>query len=116
MKGLIGYWSFAYAAIVLVEHFVFRRGRFDLYDIENWDQPRRLPLGIAATLAFICAFGIIIPSMSQAFYQGPIAKAGTGDIGVYAGGAMAALVYGVLRTIEKRLASKLRKCTSSVLF
>src|SRR5882762_6839909 len=107
MKGLIGYWSSAYAAIVLVEHFVFRRGRFDLYDIENWDQPRRLPLGIAATLAFICAFGIIIPSMSQAFYQGLIAKTGTGDIGVYAGAAMAALVYGVLRKIEKRMTSEL---------
>ncbi|KIM71246.1 hypothetical protein PILCRDRAFT_17242 [Piloderma croceum F 1598] len=105
--SLIGYWSSAYAAIVFVEHFVFRGGRYDLYDIDDWDQPRRLPFGIAAILAFLCAFGIVIPCMSQAFYQGPIAKAGTGDIGVYAGASMAILVYSVLRTIEKQLMSKL---------
>ena len=44
--------------------------------------------------------------MSQAFYKGPIANTGTGDIGVYTGAAMAVFVYGVLRTIEKRLNSK----------
>jgi purine-cytosine permease-like protein len=107
-EGLIGYWSFAYVAIVLVEHFIFRRGRFDSYNVEDWDQPSRLPLGIAATLAFLCAFGIIIPCMSQAFYQGPIAKAGTGDIGVYTGAAMAIIVYSALRTIEKKLTRKVK--------
>jgi purine-cytosine permease-like protein len=94
---------------VLTEHFVFRKGRFDSYDIEDWDKPRRLPSGIAAILAFLCAFGIIIPTMFQAFYKGPIAKAGSGDIGVYTGAAMATLVYGALRPIEKRWKSKFLK-------
>ena len=92
-----------YIAIVLAEHFIFRKGRFDMYDIEEWDQPRRLPMGFAAITAFLCAFGIIVPSMSQAFYEGPIAKMGMGDIGVYTGGAMALIIYCARRP---RIASK----------
>jgi len=100
--GLIGYWSSAFVAIVLAEHFIFRHGRFDSYDINDWDKPRRLPLGVAATLAFLCAFGIMIPCMSQAFYEGPISKAGTGDIGMYTGGVIATIMFIILRIIEKK--------------
>lgn len=41
--------------------------------------------------------------MSQAFYKGPIAKAGSGDIGVIVGFITAVGLYTILRTIEKRL-------------
>ncbi|THG92942.1 hypothetical protein EW026_g8143 [Hermanssonia centrifuga] len=99
--SLIGYWSSAFAVIVLVEHFVFRKNDFSSYKMEDWNQPRRLPVGLAAVLAFFCAFGIIIPSMSQVWYTGPIAKAGTGDIGIPAGCAVAFVVCLVLRSIEK---------------
>jgi len=101
--NLIGYWTSAFVAIVLTEYVIFRRCRFSLYDIDDWDQPRKLPLGMAATLAFLCAMAITIPSMSQAFYEGPIAKAGTGDIGVYVGALMSIIVFAVLRIVEKKL-------------
>jgi purine-cytosine permease-like protein len=69
-----------------MEHFVFRKSRFDLYNVEDLDQPPKLPLGVSATVAFLWAFGAIIPSMSQTFYRlGPIAEAGPGDIGIYTG-------------------------------
>ncbi|KAH6880978.1 cytosine-purine permease, partial [Coprinopsis sp. MPI-PUGE-AT-0042] len=104
--SVIGYWSTAFATIVLVEHFHFRRGDFANYHIPAYNDPSSLPLGIAAVLAFLCAFGLIIPSMSQVWYVGPIANAGTGDIGILTGGASAALFYTAFRSVEKRLTRK----------
>ena len=93
--------SAVWAVIVLVEHFVFRRGTWSHYNMDDWDRPDRLPWGIAALISFGCAFGIIIPSMSQVWYTGPIALAGTGDIGILAGSGVACIVYIALRAIEK---------------
>jgi purine-cytosine permease-like protein len=101
-KGVIGYWSIAFAAIILCEHFVFRRCDFSMYNVEDWDKRRRLPLGAAAVLAFVGAFGVIVPSMSQAWYTGPIAHAGTGDIGVLTGFVVSGMLYLSLRTLERR--------------
>jgi hypothetical protein len=39
--------------------------------------------------------------MSQVFYEGPIAKKGSGDIGVFVGFASAVLTYFVLRCVER---------------
>jgi purine-cytosine permease-like protein len=101
LKGIIGYWSTAFAAIILCEHFVFRRHDFSLYNVEDWDKHHQLPLGVAAALAFVGAFGIIVPSMSQAWYTGPIADAGTGDIGILTGFVVAGVLYLILRMLER---------------
>lgn len=101
LLGIIGYWSSVFAVIILTEHFIFRRGRFDLYDLDAWNSPSRLPPGLAALIAFLCAFGLIIPCMSQAWYTGPIADSGTGDIGILVGSALAFMLYYGLRTVEK---------------
>ncbi|KAJ3503133.1 hypothetical protein NLJ89_g8566 [Agrocybe chaxingu] len=101
--SVIGYWSTAFAAIVLTEHFLFRK-KWPAYNVsEAWNKTGLLPPGFAAILAFTGAFGIIVPSMSQTFYTGPIAKAGTGDIGVFTGGSVAVGLYAVLRTVEKQI-------------
>ncbi|KAI0341334.1 cytosine-purine permease [Trametopsis cervina] len=99
--SIIGYWSAVFATIILTEHFLFRRADFSLYDISIFDSPRRLPAGIAAVLAFWCAVGIIVPSMSQVWYTGPIAQSGTGDIGILAGSAVAFVVYVGARAVER---------------
>ena len=104
--GVIGYWSTAFAAIILVEHFHFRKGNWENYDVPSYNDAAALPLGASAVLAFFCAFGLIVPSMSQVWYVGPIAKAGTGDIGILTGGVSAALFYTVFRTVEKRFTKK----------
>ncbi|KAF5351146.1 hypothetical protein D9756_008253 [Leucocoprinus leucothites] len=100
--SVIGYWSTAFAGIVLTEHFIFRRNSFSRYLTEYWDTPTKLPLGLAALFSFLGAFGIIIPCMSQVFYEGPIARAGSGDIGVIVGFLAAVGLYLVLRSVEKR--------------
>ena len=87
-------------AIVLTEHFLFRRS-FKNYNIVAWDKASLLPPGIAAFLAFCGSFVIIAPSMKQSWYTGPIAKAGTGDIGVFTGFAVAVILYAGLRFLER---------------
>lgn len=105
-QGVIGYWSIAFAAIIICEHLVFRQRDFSTYNVEDWGKSRRLPPGVAATVAFAGAFGIIVPSMSQAWYTGPIARAGTGDIGIFTGFVVSGVLYLVLRTFERRVMVK----------
>ncbi|KAF9527466.1 purine-cytosine permease [Crepidotus variabilis] len=102
--SVIGYWSTAFAAIVLAEHFVFRRSfSSTAYPTQNWDKAGLLPPGMAAVFAFCCAFGIIIPCMKQTFYTGPIAGTGSGDVGVFVGWFLAFVVYVPTRMIERRI-------------
>lgn len=99
--SIIGYWSVIHGVMILLEHFLFRKDNFNAYVLEDFDKPRRLTPGIAALLAFFCAFGIIIPCMDQAWYVGPIARAGSGDIGIIAGSCVICLLYPKFRVIER---------------
>ncbi|KAH0834778.1 cytosine-purine permease [Lanmaoa asiatica] len=97
--SLIGYWASAYGAILLVEHFYFRRGDFSTYDQADWNVAKRLPWGAAAVTAGILSFGLIIPSMNQIWFVGPIGL-NTGDIGFEVAFPLAGLLYVPLRTLE----------------
>ncbi|KAH7918074.1 cytosine-purine permease [Leucogyrophana mollusca] len=101
--NVIGYWTAAFVAIVLVEHVLFRDASFTetAYPITSWATPSRLPSGLPAILAFVCGCGALVPFMSQAFYVGPVARMGTGDVGVFVGIVVAGMVYAVLRGSEK---------------
>ncbi len=118
--GIVGYWAGdlhtlslfistlttgtslgAWLSAICVEHLYFRRGDFALYDLQYWDVPSRLPLGVAALGASVLSFALVIPSMSQVWYKGPIASK-TGDIGFEAAMVVTALCYIPLRHLEKR--------------
>ena len=86
----------------MIEHFFFRGGDFSRYDLKAWNMPGELPFGLAALFAFAAAIGIIVPCMSQVWYIGPIAKAGSGDIGIITGFFVAGLVYIPARMVERR--------------
>ena len=101
VMNVIGYWSTVFAAIVLAEHLVFRKSDWERYDLSQWCKSRELPPGAAATLAFLGACGIIVPCMAQVWYTGPVANAGTGDIGILVGFVLAAILYPVFRVVEK---------------
>ncbi|KAK0709289.1 permease for cytosine/purines, uracil, thiamine, allantoin-domain-containing protein [Lasiosphaeria miniovina] len=96
---LIAYWSAAFVAVVSAEHFVFRRGDCAAYDVAHWDQPSKLPTGLAAIGAMGLSFGLAVPCMSQVWYTGPLAKE-TGDIGFEVALVLAAILYLPLRWIE----------------
>jgi purine-cytosine permease-like protein len=100
--GLIGYWASAFGAIILVEHFLFRRNDFTLYNLQHWDVPKRLPTGIAALAASIASVGLIVPCMDQAWFIGPIAKT-TGDIGFEVAFCTSGILYVPFRWLEIRI-------------
>jgi len=100
--ALLGYWASMFGAVVLVEHFVFRRNDFSAYDYKAWNSPKELPTGLAALGACLVAVGVIIPAMEQGWWTGPIGKK-TGDIGFELAFFVTALVYPAARAIELRV-------------
>ncbi|KAK3695054.1 purine-cytosine permease [Podospora appendiculata] len=102
---IIGYWLAIYEGIALSEHFIFRRG-FGGYRPEDYNNPKALPPGIAALVAF--AFGVMGAAlgMSQVWYTGPIGKlCGAefgGDVGFELAFAFSAVSFIVMRPFEKR--------------
>ncbi|KAF7969611.1 hypothetical protein HWV62_26857 [Athelia sp. TMB] len=104
--GLIGYWASAYGAIILIEHFVFRRNNFASYDISQWNQPRQLPTGIAALAAGAMSVGLIVPCMDQVWFVGPIAEH-TGDIGFEVAFVISGILYIPFRWLEVRIRKRI---------
>ena len=99
--GIIGYWASAYVAIVLIEHLYFRKNDPSLYDQKSWNVPARLPTGIAAIAAGLSSLAVVIPSMEQVWFVGPIARS-TGDIGFEVAFMATAVLYFPFRWLEIR--------------
>ena len=97
---IMAYWLAPWSIILIIEHFVFRRGR---YNVDDWNNPRRLPIGWAALVSM--AFGIVgvLLGADQIYYVGPIAKL-VGpygmDVGFELGLVFAGIAYLILRRIE----------------
>ena len=100
--GLIGYRAGAYIGIVLMEHLIFRRNDFEQYIVRNGDKARLLPSGVASVGAGIASFGLVVPSMAQAWYTGPIAKV-TGDIGFEVAFVLTSMLYIPFRALEIKI-------------
>ncbi|EMG49294.1 putative pyridoxine transport protein [Candida maltosa Xu316] len=96
---MLGYWITIYIALLLEENLIFRstvttrklhEREFDdaddeedydkLYNWDNWNDPKKITMGLAASLAFGCGVAGAVIGMNQTYYQGPIAKL-VGDYG-----------------------------------
>lgn len=104
--NFIAYWLAIYSGIAVADHFIFKRG-FRGYNPDIYDQREKLPIGIAASIAFCFGIAGMITGMSQTWYVGPIAKhAGElpygGDVGFELGFAFSFTVYCALRPFELR--------------
>ena len=100
--ALMGYWVAIWFAIILEEYLIFRRSA-KAYNWAAWDDREKLPLGIAALVAFLIGYAGSVISMAQVWYIGPIARLigeYGGDAGNYVGFSWAALVYPPLRWLE----------------
>ena len=51
--ALMGYWVSIWVAIIIEEHLIFRKYRGLCWNWEAWNDPKKLPVGIAAFIAFI---------------------------------------------------------------
>ena len=69
--NVIAYWLTPFLTIMFLEHMIFRRG-YD-YDITAWNDPKKLPPGIAAITVFLIGTVLAILCMSQTWWVGPIA-------------------------------------------
>lgn len=82
--SLLGYWSTSYFAILLIEHYIFRKGSFENYNLEAWNDPARLPVGLGALVAFLFGVAGWVLGMVETWYVGPVGKligSHGGDVG-----------------------------------
>ncbi|KAG5922795.1 hypothetical protein E4U42_005255 [Claviceps africana] len=103
--SLISYWSASFVGVVMADHVVVRRCRFDSYDPSSWSRGDELPLGMAALASAVLSFGLVVPCVREEWYTGPIASE-TGDIGFEVAFALSALAYVPLRLVEKKLSGR----------
>jgi NCS1 nucleoside transporter family len=105
LLALMGYWVSTWIAILLEEHIIFRKWMQVGWDWQSWNDPQKLPLGLAACLAFLAGWAGSVLCMAQIWYIGPLAslvgKQG-GDMGNYAGFVLAGIVFPPLRWFEMR--------------
>jgi len=88
--SLLGYWNTSFFVILAVEHYWFRNGYrgYQGYDLEAWNDPKRMPVGYAGLFAFLAGIAGAIVGMDETWYVGPIA-AKIGDFGGDVGNQLA---------------------------
>lgn len=101
---IISYWLGPFSIILGLEHFVFRRGR---YDLSSWDDSGRLARGLTPGLiAFVV--GIIGAALGanqvgpDYSLIGPVGKWFGGDLGFELGTVLAGITFYVLRSRQVR--------------
>jgi purine-cytosine permease-like protein len=98
---LIAYWLGPWSIILILEHFVFRRGR---YNVDDWNNHRKLPVGWAALVSAAVGLGGVLLGAAQVYYVGPIANLFNHpygmDIGFELGLVFAGISYLILRRAE----------------
>ena len=75
-------------------------------NMEAWDKPSKLPLGIAASITFVAGLAMALLCADQTWLVGPIAKACGGDgadIGFETSFGVVAVLYIPLRLLEYRM-------------
>ncbi|KAF2732407.1 hypothetical protein EJ04DRAFT_513879 [Polyplosphaeria fusca] len=109
LLALMGYWLMVMICIVAEEHVLFRWGKGIGFDWTAWEDPTRLPIGMAALASFLLGWMGAVLGMYQVWYVGPIAKlvGETGaDIGMWVGCGFALLAFPPLRALELRVVGR----------
>lgn len=85
------------------EHLFFHIARGVPFDWTAWEDPRKLPVGVAALVSFLIGWAGAIVGMYQVWYTGPVAaKVGEygADIGSWLAIAFTGLTFPPLRVLE----------------
>jgi len=98
---IIAYWLGPWGIILMEEHFIFRRGK---YNVEDWNTPDKLPIGWAAMVSMALGLVGVYLGAAQVLFVGPIANLFNPpygmDIGFELGLIFAGIAYFILRRIE----------------
>ncbi len=106
---LVAYWLGPWSIILILEHFVFRHGQ---YNVNDWNTRSRLPLGWAAIVSMAIGLVGVILGAAQVitigkntiFAVGPVARLVNApygmDVGFELGVVLAAIAYLILRRVE----------------
>jgi NCS1 nucleoside transporter family len=95
---IIAYWLGPWTIILVLEHFVFRHG---IYNVEDWNTRQKLPIGWAALISMALGLIGVYLGASQQLFTGPLAHAlGGVDIGFELGVIIAGVSYFFLRPVE----------------
>ena len=102
--SLLGYWNTAFFVIVFTEHYLFRKGDLNNYDLEVWNTQIKMPIGIAGLMAFLLGIAGCILGMTQTWYTGVVAKriGDGGDVGNQLAFVFTLVAYVPLRFWERR--------------
>jgi purine-cytosine permease-like protein len=104
---LIGYWLGPWSIILILEHFVFRRGQ---YNVEDWDEPSELPIGWAAIASMVIGLlGVFLGAAQQKFVgliAGLVNPPLGMDVGFELGIIFAGIAYYFLRQIELKISQR----------
>ncbi|GAC1400044.1 MAG: cytosine permease [Ktedonobacteraceae bacterium] len=98
---IIAYWLGPWGIILIEEHFLFRKGQ---YNVDEWDMPERLPIGWAAIVALVLGLLGVYLGAAQVLFVGPVARLFNPpygmDIGFELGLIFAGISYFFLRRVE----------------
>jgi NCS1 nucleoside transporter family len=75
---LVAYWLGPYSIILIIEHFVYRHGR---YNVNDWNTASKLPLGWAAIVSMVIGLIGAVLGFAQVFTFNGNTKPITGPIG-----------------------------------
>lgn len=101
---MIAYWLGPWAIILVLEHFVFRCGK---YNVEDWNTPSNLPPGWAALMSLAIGLVGVYLGASQYLFKGPLSKTlGGMDVGFELGIVLAAIAYLILRRVELNVSKR----------
>ncbi|SCU79766.1 LAME_0B00276g1_1 [Lachancea meyersii CBS 8951] len=99
----IAYYISIYLGVALSEHFIFRKGKFQNYNVGHWSSWSELPVGYAGCIAlFVGAVGVAL-GMQQTYWTGQIGRligSRGGDIGLELGFAFSLIAYNTMRPLE----------------
>ncbi|OKL64483.1 hypothetical protein UA08_00879 [Talaromyces atroroseus] len=100
--SVIGYYTTPFVCILLIEHFIFRKG---VYPLDDWNNMKVLPYGFAGIASILMAFVGAVLSMDQTWYVGVVAKSVKPDgaeLGWIFSGSFGALTFLATRYFEKK--------------
>jgi purine-cytosine permease-like protein len=106
--ALLGYWNTSFFVILASEHYLFRSGavrKYEMYDLEAWNTPSLMPIGIGGGLAFAAGIGGCVLGMTQTWYVGVLAAMigeSGGDIGNQLAFVFTLVVFIPVRWMEVR--------------